>query len=503
MGVGNTAGGAVLQMIAKGSMNKYLDSDACRTFWKAKYEKTTQFAMESVIQNFNSQVQFGQTSQITLNRTGDLVYYVYVLIELPGIKAIDTSDGAGSGSGANTMQGGMRQQFPAGNGNTIRKADANVYAEYCNENDISMNENEEVSSVHIKEAIDKGKERWLAEKYSCGYVNDDENDDDDDLSDLPIWASWSNAIGQLLIKCASIVIGGSTIDTVYSDYLYLWEELTGKSGKKLTEMIGKRHNRRQLIKDSCGSRLLYVPIPWWFCASSGQALSLASLQFHGVQVQVEFERLQNCITVSGDNVGVVDVSTNAPLTTSSLSAALDTTYVYLDTAERNKFATTHYEQLITQLQQYSITTNNSQVRMSLNFNHPSLELLFFVRRRVQEQSNNWFNYSGIDGRDPVVKAGLQLNSQPRFNNRPGSWLRMVQPYQFHTNIPDSYIYNYSFALHPESTAPSGSLNLSRIDHCELLLTLQEGLGDCTVTVFCRSWNVLRFREGLAGVAYAN
>jgi len=293
---------------------------------------------------------------------------------------------------------------------------------------------------------------------------------------------------------------------LHSDFMYMWEELTGKSGKRLTEMIGKRFNRRQLIQDSAGSRLLYVPLPFWFTQHSGQALSMASLQFHGVQVQVEFERLENCISVSDESsVGVVNVASGGALTQSDLSAAIETTYVYLDTDERSKFATTHFEQLIVQLQHYTITSSNSQVRMALNFNHPVIEMIFAVRRSVNEVSNNWFNYSGIDGRDPVLKAGLMLNSQPRFNNKPGSWLRMVQPYQCHTNIPDSYIYVYSFALHPEQPTPSGSCNCSRIDHCDLILNLQQGLGkeQVTIIVYCRSWNVLRFREGLAGIAYAN
>ena len=502
-GVGNTAAGSIVQLVAKGAMDKYLTDNASRTYWKSKYEKTTQFAMESIMQSFNSQVQFGQCSQITLNRTGDLVYYMYVVLELPGIKAIDTSDQQ-SGWGNNMHM--PRAQFPSGNGSAVRKADANVYAEYCNERDLAgMPDDSSANSTQIHDALLKGKARWLVEKYSCGYVPDG-SEDADDQPDSEVWACWSNSIGQHLIKCASIVIGGSTIDTLYSDFLYMWEELTGKSGKRLTEMVGKRYSRRQLVQDSSGARLLYVPLPFWFTQHSGQALSLASLQFHGVQIHVEFERLENCISVSDESrVSVVDVASNQALTQSSLSAALDTTYVYLDTAERAKFSTTHFEQLITQLQCYSIKSTNTEVRMSLNFNHPVIELLFAVRRQVNERCNNWFNYSGIDGRDPVIRAGLHLNSQPRFNHRPGSWLRLCQPYQCHTNIPESYIYCYSFALYPEQTTPSGSCNLSRIDHCDLILNLQEGLGkeQVTIIVYARSWNVLRFREGLCGVAYAN
>ena len=94
-GVGNTAAGAIVQIVAKGAMNKYLDEGAQSTFWKCKYDKTTSFAMESVIQPFNSQVQLGQTAQITLNRTGDLVYFMYVLIEeyyVPALELITSKE---------------------------------------------------------------------------------------------------------------------------------------------------------------------------------------------------------------------------------------------------------------------------------------------------------------------------------------------------------------------------------------------------------------------------
>jgi hypothetical protein len=143
--------------------------------------------------------------------------------------------------------------------------------------------------------------------------------------------------------------------------------------------------------------------------------------------------------------------------------------------------------------------------MQLNFNHPVLELIWGVRRQCHERCNNWFNYAGIDNRDPVVSAALYLNNQSRFSSKPGTWFRLVQPYQHHSNIPDCFIYVYSFALHPEDASPSGSCNMSRIDHVDLNLQLQDGLGkeQVSVMVFARNWNVLRFREGLCGLAFAN
>ena len=63
-----------------------------------------------------------------------------------------------------------------------------------------------------------------------------------------------------------------------------------------------------------------------------------------------------------------------------------------------------------------------------------------------------------------------------------------------------------FALYPEMSqgiTPSGSLNLSRIDNVELEIEMQDGLENeqYSVYVFSRSWNVMKFKEGVAGAAY--
>ena len=503
----NTSAGSITQLVATGAMDAYLSKNAKFTYWKSRHQRFTQFAMEAVIQPFNSVVQFGQTSQITLNRTGDLVYYMYVLIEIPGITAcrgsIDTCGGQIGGD-----------QFPHCDEATMH-ADCAVYLSYLNNDEYA--DPATCNSSDIAEIMLKGKQRWAKDKYGCcvlpeacsqgGTMKDDPNEciGTNQCGEYEPYAYWSNSIGQLLIKCASIVIGGTTIDSLYNDFLFCWEELTGKTGKKLEEMVGKRYTRTQLVCDSRCSRVLYVPLPFWFTMSSGSALSLASLNFHGVQVHVEFERLQSCIIASGPDVQVKNCASACCLTNADLAADLETTYVYLDSVERAKFASMPFETLIVQLQHYTISASSSQIRMQLNFNHPVLELIWIIRRQANEQCNNWFDYSGIDGRDPVVKASLYLNNQPRFQNKPGPYLRMVQNYQFHSNIPDAFIYVYSFALHPEELVPSGTCNFSRIDHVDLVLQLQEGLARETVSVmvFARNFNILRFREGLAGVAYSN
>ena len=484
-------------MIAQGALDTYLTANSNFTFWRTKYHKHSAFALESIGQPFQTQVAFGSEAQITLNRSGDLIYFMYVVIDLPAITACD-------GDAEQCVGISPVGQFPSCGAPCAPCGDADkaAYDEYLDEGYT------EAGTAEKTTMMKKAKDRWVRDVYG-GCVELDCCEEAEDcptqLCRVGAFAHWVNAIGMYLIHAARIVIGGSTIDTLFNDLLYCWEELSGKSGRRLQEMVGKRFSRSSLLCDSRTRRTLWVPLPFWFTQHSGQALALASLQFHGCQVHVEFSPLNKCIVTSGPNVIVKNCATACCLTASDLSACLETTYVYLDSDERSRFATTHYEVLIVQNQSFVSQTCNSQVRLNLQFNHPVIELIWIVRRKCQESCNNHFNYSGIDGRDPVVSAALYLNNQARFSNRSGVFFRLVQPFQFHSNVPDCFIYVYSFALFPEDSVPSGSCNMSRIDHCDLTLQLQESLGkeQTTIVVMARNWNVLRFREGLAGLAYAN
>ena len=60
------------------------------------------------------------------------------------------------------------------------------------------------------------------------------------------------------------------------------------------------------------------------------------------------------------------------------------------------------------------------------------------------------------GRNPVVRAKLQLNGHDRFQERLGSYFNLVQPYQHHLTSLLTGINVYSFALKPEEHQPSGT-----------------------------------------------
>jgi len=130
-----------------------------------------------------------------------------------------------------------------------------------------------------------------------------------------------------------------------------------------------------------------------------------------------------------------------------------------------------------------------------------------------------FNYGlRLDGKGgPIVKAGLQLNGQDRFDCRTGGYFNYVQPWAHHTHTPPDGVYVYSFALHPEQHQPTGTANLSRIDSTVLYLCLEDclrnrfgvknrlsiDLCNAKLFVFAFSYNVLRIMSGMGGLAYSN
>jgi hypothetical protein len=488
--------GSITELIATGSLDSYLTGGAEKTWWKARYAKHTQFAMESCRQVFGTHCGFGCESTLTLNRTGDLVHFLYVCIELPGIYAQPVS-GAG----------GMR--FPTTMNQSCAPCAAEddmAYASSSRHADLVSEADSEARRDHMKGARDD----WLKQNYGhaptlecCEDVEDCPDNLCPELGNM--WCHYTNAVGQVLLKQTKLVIGGATVDTIESAFLFMWEELSGKSGRRLTELIGKRYTRTQLVCDSRQKRTLYVPVPFFFTQHSGSALALSSLQFHGVQLHVTFEDLRNCIVVSSDEVAVYNATTHAPITENDLKAHIEATYIFLENSERAKFQQQSYEVLVSQHQSFMQHVSGSDLRLVLNFNHPVKQLIFACRRGCQEQCNNWFNFSGIANRDPITEVELLLNNQPRFAKKPGMYFRTVQPLQHHSNIPDAFVYTFSFALHPESFDPSGSTNFSRIDHIELKLTLQPGLAreKVNVLIYARSLNILRFRDGLAGMAFAN
>ena len=494
--------GANYDILAQGLIDKSLTGNPQTTFWRSTWKRHTRFSIESSSQPFNTATAFGQESQVLLNRVGDMVYFLYLHVTLPGVVACDTNNENCPGLAAG---GQFPVYFDGGAACTpCAKMDEAALLEFL------PADYNELSADGQTAALKDAKDAWRKNYYGAGKELSCCMEGEADCPDAvcpelgDVWCHFCNDVGHFMIEKAKLIIGGQQVDQLWGTFLFCWEELTGKSGRRLTELTGRRYTRGQLVCDSREERDLYIPLPFYFTLASGSALPLASLAYHGVQLNIEFARLEKLLVVSGSHVSVRNARTGLGITANDLKAEMEVTYVYLDQQERDKFASSHFEQLIVQTQHYWKTESKQTCRIPLSFNHPTLELIFGVRRQCQERANNWGNLSGIDGRDPITHAELLLNTTSRFGKKPAIYWRGVVPYERHSNLPEAFIYTMVFALAPEqSESPSGSCNLSRIDNIELVLDMQPALANesYTVFVFSRSFNIMRFREGIAGAAY--
>lgn len=471
-----------MQMSACGALQAILTAVPDMTYWRFRHVQYSNFAMQSVcIPPSGTAPAFGDTSEFYGPKHGELLYFTYLLVQLPGLMACPPRAGGC----------GPTQQFPW-----------------------AVDPNSPCSAADYEFFLTQpdGAQGWLYNQYgSCGTYatgcGQNSCGQAGDLCDADPWACWANAIGQLIPKKALLFLGPAVADSLYSDFLFQWEELAGKPGKRLTEMVGKAFCREQLIVDSSEVRLLYVPLPFFYTLAPGMALPAVSSTFSCVKYQITFVPLQCAVIVSGPNVVVNKCGCGGGLLQpSDLRCNVDVTAIYLDMVERDAYMGQGFDQLITQTSAiYTSLTNTPTGSVSLSFLNPVVELIWAVRRKCAEANNAWFNYSGILGREPLQAAELMFDSTARAPMRAASWYRLVQPYQYHTCIPEGFIYVYSFALYPEEPQPSGVCNFSRLANVKLNYILQDGLAQGGVTFMCfgRSLNLIKYRAQTATIVFAS
>jgi hypothetical protein len=433
--------GGLLQLAAYGAQDTYLSGNPQITFFIGVYKRYTNFAIQSIPQYFTGDADFGQKVYCQIDRIGDLINQVFLRVKLPSLE---------------------------------------------------------------------------------NYVYTDENNN-------LVEYYWVNSVGNALVKIIELEIGGVVIDRQYGIWMEIWGELTVPVGKRdgYNSMIGKSDSPLNL--DNNKELDLYVPLNFWFCKSIGASLPLVSIQTQDVRIIVTFRQYGELI-ISSDGFPLKLRNQNLIQIQQTF---LDVDYIFLEDEERRFFARNNHQYLIEQVQVFatSLTTNglrqdptdpNKMTRIPdlnqnvlLSFNHPVKELFWVIQNSnvlsiYPYGGNEWFNFStqsyknGIaNGTDPMNKGKLIFEGQDLFDVKPAKYFRTVVPFQRHTNVPNNYIYCYSFAFHPEEFQPSGTCNFSRIDNQVLYMEISDQLIDPIITVFALNQNILNIAGGMAGVEYSN
>lgn len=503
------AGGGIIQIAAQGRQNEHLNANPNYTLFKSTHNKYTNFAEDFEFNDFNGVAAFsGQKCTATISRYGDLITDIFLWVQLPGIR-------------------------PPPDG------DWNSYKETVPVLDESGNPAHQVDADGNPVLDDNGNPIPLTEQITKHY---------------PTGAYWVNAVGYALIEEVSIEIGSQDIDTLWSEWFFIWEELTQRPGAHIRESIGKfawsETVEEDMMEYSAQSRNLYIPIPFWFSryhAEKGLAIPLIALTFHELKVKVTFSSIENLTCVvkktgadelfrdkwflheAKPNHIPISTLTGNPLQTSDLVTKLLVCFIYLDNDERNAFSVNDQSYLITTMQKQNssiATPGLTQDSIKLYANHPSNFLLWVVRplnwntlagrRRYSVGYKDRFDFSAKvnnanlpfgDVADPITNATLKLNGHERWPEGMASdFFRVVQPLLKFENVPSSYIYVYVFAITGGAWNPTSTLNFSRIEHAQVDFKYNnkpDAVQPSDIMFFIESYNLLIIKQGMGGLRFSN
>ena len=296
--------------------------------------------------------------------------------------------------------------------------------------------------------------------------------------------NWTNVIDKI-----ELLIGGQIVDTQDITWMTSVEAVTG----------AQNFSQRFLNNNTSGPNNVtngFLPLKFFFCKDWNVSMPLVALQYHDVELRITWSA----------NLGTTLALTGLPASAafSTFQYEAWTNFVYLDQAEREYFANTPMDLLITQMNRIPIATTNMQ---ELALAHPIKFLAF--------QSNNYSTaYSLGATQVPAINYQFktQINGVDIGDTRSMfQWVDVPQyyhtPFGYNHNNATANVALISYCLDTSKLQPTGTLNFSRIDTFRIvapagvsLSTLAGGNGRF---FYAMNYNVLRIKDGMGGLLYSN
>lgn len=272
---------------------------------------------------------------------------------------------------------------------------------------------------------------------------------------------WSRYIGAQIIQNAAFFVGGQKIQEFDTDYmiakahadyntdtLFKWSQLVGDvpelndpangqwaggiNQSSYPTVVKSSTPGPQANRPSIFGQRIYVPLPFWFATSPGQALPLVGLQYQEAEVQLTLRPINELYTIldpsgyrmrpgfrvlspinqllanqaryvnypdaSGEfRAFTVDIGYTTPaLSTWFFDPKIQLTYAFLTENERKTFASTPLNYLVYQTSAFKFAGLTSRTLLDLDIHNPVVRLLIIPRRDDQVQTRNkianWTNW---------------------------------------------------------------------------------------------------------------
>ena len=325
----------------------------------------------------------------------------------------------------------------------------------------------------------------------------------------PLAPGYTDSIGNALVEYVELVIGGKTIERINGEYMQLYSQtFLGESQQAaLKYLIGDTKNGLGGLGPASSDpivtssyygpypRTMIVPLPFYFNRSESLSIPLCALTKQEVEVRVKLRTLQD-VTAFGTKATA----------RGHLQVSLPIEYVFLGDDEVTRFQNSKIDYVITQLQvsQTDVDANADTVPIRLEFINPVKELFMFIQDKWVLTENDYFNFKNtVSGQDQLATFRLDFNGETIVSDVIADelYLSILQFMNCHTRVPEMYAYCYSFSIDPENYLPTGQVNMSRILNKNLAVTLTPNTNPRNIRVYAKSYNILRFQNGMAGVLF--
>jgi len=303
----------------------------------------------------------------------------------------------------------------------------------------------------------------------------------------------SNVSSNLLYNSTiDLYVGGQKIDSQHYDYYAdIWPNYLADTYTKCQELTNK----------TSISHRNFQPLHFFFC-DYGAFLPLVALQHHQVEIRINLDPAS--LLNYSDSQKRINVYAN---------------YIYLDKDERESMVKRQMDFIITQTQRidfpFSNVFDNTIESGGYNdldistLNHPVKSIFFGLSATHVDPTNDRFTFKTGD---------IHINGTPLLENMSPTYFHTCQNYyksrfgvtDYRVDSEDlmyTRFFVYHFGLNASDYNPSGSCNFSRLDNAKLILRgVEKGVlraEQNEMYLYAVNYNVLRIKDGLAGILFGN
>ena len=175
--------------------------------------------------------------------------------------------------------------------------------------------------------------------------------------------------------------------------------------------------------------------------------------------------------------------------------------------------------------------------LQIDFNHVIKDLIFFIQPKSHIQYGEYFNWTGKMKYLPVElngisqttlwdlepekhllnKARMLFNGSERIEWRDNKYFYFLQNHENYKNSLETYVYVYSFNIHPNKDSNFSGCNFSRLSDAQLQVVLQNNnfivdtnpiktyplYESAILKCYATNYNTLVIKNGICGLKFSS